>query len=134
MIFLLVCFALVDSPSMAQQPTVQLSLQAVVERYMEKNLELQAARYRLERTKADQIAARLRPNPGLTVAAEKFPFSGPTPFGELYEISGTYTETIELGGKRQLRERVAELTLSTAEVQFEDTMRRGLAEVKRLYY
>src|SRR5262249_46371645 len=79
-------------------------------------------------------AARLRPNPGLTVAAEKFPFSGPSPFGQLYEISGTYTETIELGGKRQLRERVAELTLSTAEVQFEDTMRRGLGAGKRLYY
>src|SRR5262249_62086955 len=64
----------------------------------------------------------------------KLPFSGPTPFGQLYEISGTYTETIELGGKRQLRERVADLTVSTAEAQFEDTMRRGLAEVKRLYY
>jgi outer membrane protein, heavy metal efflux system len=134
MIFLWGFLTLVTSSAMAQQSASPLTLQAVVDRYMQQNLDLQAARFRLERTKADQIAARLRPNPGLTVAAEKFPFSGPTPFGQLYEISGTYTETIELGGKRQLRERVAELTLSTAEVQFEDTMRRGLAEVKRLYY
>jgi len=134
MIFLWGFLTLVTSSAMAQQSVSPLSLQAVVDRYMQQNLDLQAARFRLERTKADQIAARLQPNPGLTVAAEKFPFSGPTPFGQLYEISGTYTETIELGGKRQLRERVAELTLSTAEVQFEDTMRRGLAEVKRLYY
>jgi len=134
MIFLVVCFVLAASTSLAQQPKAPLSLPAVVDRYMEKNLELQAARYRLERTKADQIAARLRPNPGLTIAAEKFPFNGPTPFGSLYEVHATYFETFELGGKRVLRERVADLTISTAEAQFEDTMRRGLAEVKRLYF
>jgi cobalt-zinc-cadmium efflux system outer membrane protein len=133
-IFLLAFFVLFASPSVAQQPTTPLNLQAVVDRYIEKNLDLQAARYRLERTKADQIAARLRPNPGLMMAAENLPFSGPTPFGRLYEVSATYSETIELGGKRQLRERVADLTVSTAEAQFEDTMRRGLAEVKRFYY
>src|SRR5262249_38300898 len=106
MIFLWGFLTLVTSSAMAQQSASPLTLQAVVDRYMQQNLDLQAARFRLERTKADQIAARLRPNPGLTVAAEKFPFSGPSPFGQLYEISGTYTETIELGGKRQLRERV----------------------------
>src|SRR5262245_52925854 len=101
---------------------------------MQKNLDLQAARYRLERTRADQIVSLLRPNPGLTIAAENMPFSGPTPFGRLYEVSALYSETIELGGKRELRGRVANLNVSTAEAQFEDTMRRGLAEVKRLYY
>src|SRR5262245_50313667 len=101
---------------------------------MENNLDLQAARYRVERTKADQIVSLLRPNPGLTITAENLPFSGPTPFGRLYEVSALYSETIELGGKRELRGRVADLTVSTAEAQFEDTMRRGLAEVKRLYY
>ena len=133
-IFLLAFVILVTSSAMAQQSASPLTLQAVVDRYIQQNLDLQAARFRLERTKADQIAARFRPNPGLTVAAEKLPFSGPTPFGQLYEISGIYTETIELGGKRQLRGQVADLTISTAEAQFEDTMRRGLAEVKRLYY
>jgi len=133
-IFLWGFITLVTLSAMAQQSSSPLTLQAVVDRYIQQNLDLQAARFRLERTKADQIAARFRPNPGLTIAADKFPFSGPTPFGQLYEVSGTYTETIELGGKRQLRERVADLTVSTAEAQFEDTMRRGLAEVKRLYY
>jgi cobalt-zinc-cadmium efflux system outer membrane protein len=134
MTFLLACFALVASPLMAQRPAAPLNLQAVVDRYLEKNLDLQAARYRLERTKADQIVARFRPNPGVTFLAENFVLSGPTPFGRIYEVSATYSETFELGGKRQLRERVADLTVSTAEAQFEDTMRRGLAEVKRLYY
>src|SRR5690349_17304078 len=101
-----------------QQPAAPLTLDQVVAVYIQKNLDLEAARYRLERTRADRIAARLRPNPGLTVGAEKFRFSGPTPFDSLYEVATTYTETIELGGKRRLRERVADLTVSTAEAQF----------------
>jgi outer membrane protein, heavy metal efflux system len=134
-IILVVTFLLIVAPlALGQQATNRLNLQTVIDLYMEKNLDLQAARYRLERTKADQIAARLRPNPGLTVSGDQFAFSGPTPFGRLYEVSAAYSETIELGGKRQLRESVAEMTVSTAEAQFEDTMRHGLAEVKRLYY
>lgn len=133
LIFLLVLIS-ISSSMEAQQTPVPLTLQAAVDIYMAKNLDLQAARYRLERTKADQIAARLRPNPGLTIAAENFAFSGPAPFRRLYEVSALYSETIELGGKRELRERVADSTVSTAEAQFEDSLRRGLAEIKHLYY
>jgi outer membrane protein, heavy metal efflux system len=117
-----------------QQTAVPLSLQRVIDTYVENNLELQAARYRIERTKADQISARLRPNPGITVTAENLALSGPTPAGRIYEIGTTYSETIELGGKRALREKAAAANLSAAEAQFEDTMRRGLADVKRLYF
>ena len=83
-----------------QQAPPDLSLQRVIDTYIQNNLDLQAARFKVERTKADQIAARLRPNPGITVTAENLPVSGPTPFGRLYEIGATYSETIELGGKR----------------------------------
>src|SRR5438093_3347790 len=133
MILLLAFLLLVTSSGWAQQPA-PLNLQTVVNLYIQRNLDLQAARYRLERTKADQIAARFRPNPGLMVAAENLPFTGPTHFGRLYELSMTYSETIELGGKRELRQRVADLTVSAAEAQLADGLRRGLAEVKRLYY
>src|SRR5262249_33888547 len=98
-------------------------------------LELQADRYRLERTKADAIAARLRPNPGLTVTAENLKVAGPyLPFSKLYELGFAYSETIELGGKRQLREQVAGATISAAEARFADAMRKGIADVKRLYF
>jgi outer membrane protein, heavy metal efflux system len=124
---------LLSSSGFAQAPPTPLSLQQVVDTYVRNNLELQAGRFKVERTKADQIAARLRPNPGIMIIAENLAVSGPTPFGRLYEIGTTYTETIELGGKRDLREKAADAVVSAAEVQFEDTMRRGLAEVKRLY-
>jgi cobalt-zinc-cadmium efflux system outer membrane protein len=122
------------TPAHSQDSPAPLSLQSIVSTYIERNLELQAARYRLERTRADQIAARLRPNPGLTITAENFVISGPVSFSKLYEVATSYSETIELGGKRQLRQRVADLTVSTSEAQFADAMRRGLAAVKRLYY
>jgi len=117
----------------AQQQLPALTLERVVDMYIQNNLDLQSARSRVERTKADQIAARLRPNPGITVSAENLAVRGPTPFSRLYEVAATYSETIELGGKRTLRQKSADATVSAAEAQLEDTMRRGVAEVKRLY-
>jgi len=123
------------SSARAQQSLPPLTLERAVTAYVERNLELQADRYRLERTKADAIAARLRPNPGLTVTAENLKVAGPyLPFGKLYELGFAYSETIELGGKRQLREQVAGATISAAEARFADAMRKGIAEVKRLYF
>src|SRR5262245_52255799 len=112
----------------------QLTLDRVTTMYVERNLELQAMRHRLERTRTDQIAARLRPNPSVIVTAENFSFSGPIGFSRLYEVGASYFETIELGGKRALRERVANSTISAAEARYTDAMRLGLFEVKRLYF
>src|SRR5881296_228861 len=127
-------FSAFGAPADAQQATSPLMLERAVTMYIERNLELQAERYRLERTKADAIAARLRPNPGLTVMSENFKFTGPVAFGRLYEVGVVYSETIELGGKRRLREQVAAATISAAEARFADAMRKGIAEVKRLYF
>jgi outer membrane protein, heavy metal efflux system len=112
----------------------ELTLDRVLSLYIERNLELQAERYRVERTKADQIAARLRPNPSISVTAENIPFSGPVGFSRLYEVGASYSETIELGGKRAIRERVATATISAAEARFANAMRLGIAEVKQLFF
>src|ERR1041385_5036217 len=126
--------ALVPAAGWAQ-PAGPLTVQGAVDTYLAKNLELQAARYRLERTRADQIAAALRPNPGLTLSAQNLKINGPAPPANgLYEIEASYSDTIELGGKRKLRQNVADVAVSAAEAQFADTMRRGIAEVKRMYF
>src|SRR5438552_5597285 len=119
-VLLLLSFAVTTS---AQDRPQSLTLQQIVDEYLSKNLDLQAAKYRLERTRADQIAARLRPNPGLTLTAENVKINGPQSFGSLYEIAASYSETVELGGKRRLRENVADSAVSVAEAQFADTMR-----------
>ena len=117
-----------------QQLPRRLDLASVVETYVQNSLEIQAARFRLDRVKAEQVAARLRPNPSVSLTAENLAVSGPTPFSRLYELGATYTETIELGGKKSLREKSANATVAVAEAQFEDTLRRGIAEAKRSYF
>jgi len=133
-LLLIAVIATAGSQAAAQQTTPPLALERVVTTYIERNLELQAERYRLERRKADAIGARLRPNPGLSVVAENLRVSGPVSFDKLYEVGVAYTETIELGGKRRLREQVAAATISVAEARFADALRKGIAEVKRLYF
>jgi cobalt-zinc-cadmium efflux system outer membrane protein len=134
LIFSSVLIVLCAKAGWPQTPDTPLTLERAIDTYIANNLELQAATYRVERTRADRIAARLRINPGLIVTGENLKFTGPVPFSQLYEVAASYSETIELGGKRKLRQSVADLTVAAAEAQFSDTMRRGLAEVKRLYY
>ena len=133
---LFIVFAIFVSASrmFGQQPDQELTLTRVVDLYIQNNLELQAERSRVERSRADEIAARLRPNPSLVITAENLSISGPTPFGRLYEVGAAYSETLELGGKRSQRERFAKATVTAAEAQFADTLRRGVAETKRLYF
>ena len=130
--FLCLLLAAQAPQATASQP--DLTLAAVVDMYFQHNLELEAGRYRVERARADQIAARLRPNPGLSISAENLRLSGPTSFGRLYEVAASYSDTIELGGKRELRLSIADLTTAAAEASFSEAMRQGLAQTKRLYF
>jgi len=78
------------APAQAPPP---LNLERIISMYVERNLELQAARYHLERTRADQIAARLRPNPGLSIGAENMRVSGPTAAARLNEFGACTINT-----------------------------------------
>ena len=111
-----------------------LTLDRVIDQFLQRNLAVEASRHRVEAARADQIAARIRPNPGLTVSAENLKISGDTPFNRLYEFSATFSQTIELGDKRRLRREVADLTVSVAEAELDNTLRQRLFEVKRAYY
>ena len=116
----------------------QLTLERVIDRFLQRNLSVEAARHRVDVSRAEQIAARIRPNPGLTVAAENLKVSGNSPFSvpfnRLYEVSTTYSQTFELGGKRRLRREVADLAVSVAEAELADVLRQRLYAVKRAYY
>ncbi|HWP43679.1 MAG TPA: TolC family protein [Blastocatellia bacterium] len=111
-----------------------LTLDRVVDRFLQRNLAVEAARHQVEAARAEQIAARVRPNPGLTVSAENLKVSGDTPFNRLHEFSAVYSQTIELGSKRRLRREVADLAVSVAEAELADVLRQRLFEVKRAYY
>jgi cobalt-zinc-cadmium efflux system outer membrane protein len=133
--FLLGCGVVASAPFvMAQEAPAPLTLNEAVRLYLDRNLEVEAARLAVERTRAGQIGARLRPNPGITATAENFRLGGSTPFERLYEVAVSYSERIELGGKRRLRTEVADLAVEAAEAELTDTLRKGVAEVQRLYY
>jgi cobalt-zinc-cadmium efflux system outer membrane protein len=123
-----------DAVDATQREAAPLTLQEVVDRFLGRNLTVEAARQRVDVAHAERIAARLRPNPTVTFLGDQFALSGPTPFSQLYELSATYAQTIERSEKRRLRGEVGELTVSVAEAQLGDVLRQRLAEVKRGFY
>lgn len=118
----------------AQGRPLPLPLDDVVARVLARNLSVEAARHRLEAARAERIAARLRPNPSLTVGADNVKVDGPTAAGELYEVSTTVSQPIELGDKRDRRREVADLTVAVAEAQVSDVLHQRLVEAKRAFY
>jgi cobalt-zinc-cadmium efflux system outer membrane protein len=131
-----VLVAACTTPVLAQaaQATEPLTLDRVVARFLERNLAVEAARHRVDVARAERVAARLRPNPTFTVSGENLRLSGPTPAGELYEVTTSLAHPIELGDKRRLRLEVAAATLALAEAQLADALRQRLGEVKRAFY
>jgi outer membrane protein, heavy metal efflux system len=129
----------ISAPAASQQAqsdffSSQLTLDRVIDRFLQRNLSIEAARYQVDVARAEQIAARIRPNPGFTFSAENLKVSGDTPFNRLYEVSTTYAQTFELGSKRRLRREVADLIVSVADAKLADVLRQRMFEVKRAYY
>jgi cobalt-zinc-cadmium efflux system outer membrane protein len=116
----------------AQAPA--LTLDRATELFLERNVEIEAARFRVERARAERIAARMRPNPSLTIAMENLSVRGSVQFEDLYELSATYSDTIERGGKRRLRESVAAFTLTAAEQALNDVLRQKTGELQRAFF
>lgn len=118
----------------AQAPPTALTIEQVVARFLERNLAVEAARHRVDVARAEQIAARLYPNPTLTLSAENLKFAGLTPAGELYEVGATYTQPIEWADKRRHRREVADATVAVAEAELAETLGQRLLELKRAFY
>ena len=127
--------ALAPGLALAQAPVpAPLTLERAVDRFLARNLAVEAARYRVDAVRAERLAAALRPNPALTLSAENLKLSGPTPAGELYEVTSSLSYPIELGDKRRLRTEAADASIVLAEAQFADMLRQRLVELKRSFY
>ena len=110
-----------------------LTLEQAIDRFMQRNLAVEAARFRVDVARAEQIAARLWPNPTLTLAAENLKIAGPTAAGDLYEVSGTLAQPLQRPATRRLRTEVGDLGVALAEAQLAEVLRLRLAEVKRAF-
>lgn len=119
----------------AQSPLPDLlTLEAATERFLQRNLALEAARLEVGVAAADRVAANLRPRPGITITGENLGVSGPTQFNRLYEVGTTIAQPIELGGRAERRREVAERTVALAEAQLTNVMQRRLLDLRRGYF
>lgn len=53
-----------------QNSQTSITLSQVIDKFLQKNLTLEAARYRVDLARAEQIAASLRPNPSVEVSVQ----------------------------------------------------------------
>jgi outer membrane protein, heavy metal efflux system len=121
----------------AQTPTPLpsvLTLETANERFLQRNLAIEAARLQVSRAEAERVGARLRPRPTINVSAENLRVAGETPFNRLYEASAVVTQPFELGGQRKAREALAERTVSVAEAQLTNVIRQRQFELRRTFY
>jgi outer membrane protein, heavy metal efflux system len=98
------CFALLPFFSNASAATNDetVSWDKVKELALKNNVELQLARQGIEAAQADLARAGLRPNPTLTVSNSSWKYNH-APIGRSVDIGLRIDQTIERGGKRELR-------------------------------
>ena len=122
-----------------QQPTQtqgkkSITLNDAVSIFLQRNLQLVAARYDIEMAEADKLTARLRPNPAFDASFEDLPTDFSGKFFKEQEIAYGISQTFELGGKRSRRIGVANANADLARAQFEATVWQLTNDLKRKFY
>lgn len=104
----------------AQAPPARsepLTLERAVASALNAAPEAAANAARLEALRAAQRQAGVRPNPTLDVVTENVVGSGPYRFVDSAEVTATYAQTIERGGRRQARVALAGREIEIAEAE-----------------
>lgn len=137
-LFLLTVFAAVSPRSVSAQvpsplPTT-LTLSAANDRFLERNLNIEAAKLRVSGAEAARVAARFRPRPSMTISAENLKIGGPTQFDRLYEAGAVFTQPVELGGQRTARRELADRSVTVAEVQLTSVIRQKQLQMRVAFF
>jgi cobalt-zinc-cadmium efflux system outer membrane protein len=111
-----------------------ITLAQALDIFMQRNLQLVAARYDIDSAEADKITAKLRPNPQVAVGFSGAPLnlSGPLITEQTYDYA--ISQTFELGGKRSKRIDVADRNIGVSHGQFEETVWMLTNDLKRKFY
>jgi cobalt-zinc-cadmium efflux system outer membrane protein len=127
------CFAQVHASSQIQALTIQ---QAVAEA-VTKNLNILAEKYSVPIAEARVITAGLRPNPVLSVEGDHLNLLPPRYNAENLAGPAEYSIrtdfVFERGGKRERRVAVAHAAVSTAQLQFLNTLRSVVLDVQSAF-
>lgn len=120
----------------ADEPQGQkaLNLADALSVFLNRNLLLVAARFDLDSVRAEELTARLRPNPELSLEAEGLPTDFDASYFQEQEIVAAITYVFELAGKRGKRMQTAAARTRVAEAQFEAAMWILTNNFKRDFY
>lgn len=119
-----------SDPAQQSQP---LTLSEAIRRARQQHPLIIAAHQRILAAEGLQLEAGLRPNPTVTVSGENFPLQRPEQgfdAGRTIDWFATFSNTIETGGKRQLRLSVAERSVEMAQAEVAAIERQIVYEVK----
>lgn len=131
--------------NIAQANTVTLALEEVMALFYQRNLDLIAAQYNIDQARADQIIASAIPNP--TISVEVLELSSHANMGASavgcnpdprvscgYAQNYSFSQLIDLAGKRGLRIESSGFATQAAESDFQDAIRIFSNMVRGAYY
>ena len=117
------------APSLAES----VSLNQAVAKALDAAPLLRAEDAAIAAARAGKIQADVRPNPSVTVEAENFVGTGPYSVLRRAEVTATYNQPIERGGKRAARVALAEREIGVASASAEVTRLELAAAVQRSF-
>lgn len=110
-----------------------LTLEQAIAKALDGSPALQANDAAVSAAEAGKRQAGVRPNPRISVEAENFIGTGPYFILGQSQITGTYTQTIERGGKREARTALAGREVDVAKAQGRITRLDLAAAVQKAY-
>ncbi len=114
--------------------TVVMTAETAQQLFLRENLTLLAERYHLTASEADLVAARLFPNPQLSVNASYIDLkSKPVDYAST-QTSYRIDQLIELGGKRGKRIDVATHSVESARSDFQNILLQLVGDVKETFF
>lgn len=111
-----------------------LTLEQAIQRASEEAPRLQARNAAVEAARAGRVQAGVRPNPTVTVTGENLAGSGRYDVLSQSEITSSYAQTLERGGKREARTVLAERDIGVASAAARVARLDLTAQVERAYY
>lgn len=111
-----------------------LTLEQAIARASEGAPRLQAGDAAVEAARAGQVQAGVRPNPTVTVTGENIAGSGRYGFLPQAEITASYSQMLERGGKRDARTAWAQRDVGVAEASAHVTRLDLAAQVERAWF
>jgi outer membrane protein, heavy metal efflux system len=118
-------------PTTTKKP---ITLSDAVSIFLQNNLQLVAGRYDIETADAEKLTARLRPNPEFSFNTEELPLDFSGPFFHEQEITYSFSQTFEMGGKRRKRIDVANDNAELARAEFQTIMWQLTNDLKKKFY